>query len=580
MAKQLPKLVMLVLFLLAFFCNPVLATTEKGDTLVIHQADQDLMPWNEIVSADTNSDGTHAHAVYELDPNSWYPVSGQLVFNEDMTIIGGKRTSETDTRPWILTTDPWTGWYMLGGSKNITLKGLHMMQMAETVGGNISAWARSGMQLTGENSKVVVEDCIWDFNTGFALNMTKNGLNLEVRNCLFRFSKPTDNSVWAGQGIDISSAQLDTVIIQNCTWYGGGPFMLKTWASTEKYFKMDHCSIIDFAQWPLHGVQWVNSVFTNNLFYNAYTMGEDRDQILGQDPDGLPFGVMDVDTTFYDVDTVITGADTVINSTVNWTKETARNLLVSNNNNFIKQNIMDYWAVAMSGDTIYHDFVAPDPADYHGFINKRTKAMFENDATWPGLVLQNTTTLDPQFASYFDYSDTLINYSKAYYSYAWPNAKKTQFMLDPDGEPLQPTDPMVYNLKVNNASLRSAATDGGVIGDLTWELPNGYNSIQADIATDVKRSNLDKPSEFALNQNYPNPFNPSTVITFSLAKESNVTLNVYNIIGQKVATLVNKRMGSGNYEYKFDASNLGSGVYIYRLETDNFSVAKKMMLIK
>lgn len=568
MTRQVLLIAALVLLAVAFFNNSAYATTEKGDTLVIHQADQDALPWNEIVAADTNADGSRKHLVYELDANGWYPISGTLTAaTYDLNIAGGKRTSG-QSRPVILVQDPFGGWFMLSGGRNIHIEGVHIMQAAETPGGNVSPWARSGLELTGVNSRVVFHDCIWDFATGFAALMNKDGINLKVTNCLFRFSKPLDNGVWAGQGIDISSAAVDTAIIQNCTWYGGGPFMLKTWENTENLFRMDHCTIVDFVQWPIHGSHWVNAEFTNNLFYNAYTMGEDTAQIKGQDLDQLPFAVINVDTVYVDSLGV-----------VDHQREAARKLAVRNNNNFIKQNIKDYWAVASSDPTKYHGFVAPDPTVNDGFMNSRTQAMFADDATWPGLVLENTTSLDPQFQNYFDYSDTLINYSKYYYSYAWPGAQPTQFMKDPDGDPLIPTDPMVYNMKITNAALLTASTSGGPIGDLTWELPNGYNSTQDEILTDVKQRRL-TPGEFSLRQNYPNPFNPTTNIDFSIPKASNVQLVVYNMLGQKVATLVSSFMNAGAYTVDFDASSLATGVYIYRIDAGDFSMQMKMMLLK
>lgn len=88
------------------------------------------------------------------------------------------------------------------------------------------------------------------------------------------------------------------------------------------------------------------------------------------------------------------------------------------------------------------------------------------------------------------------------------------------------------------------------------------------------------PTEFSLSQNYPNPFNPTTSIKFGLPKESNVTLRVFNILGEEVATLVNKVMPAGFHTVNFDASKLSSGLYIYRIEADNFVQVKKMMLMK
>ncbi len=98
------------------------------------------------------------------------------------------------------------------------------------------------------------------------------------------------------------------------------------------------------------------------------------------------------------------------------------------------------------------------------------------------------------------------------------------------------------------------------------------------------------PSEFSLGQNYPNPFNPTTKIKFSIpsvvdanfaSTTAHVTLIVYNLLGQKVATLVNGELSSGNHSVSFDASKLSSGVYIYRLKAgNNFTAIKKMILMK
>jgi PKD repeat protein len=88
------------------------------------------------------------------------------------------------------------------------------------------------------------------------------------------------------------------------------------------------------------------------------------------------------------------------------------------------------------------------------------------------------------------------------------------------------------------------------------------------------------PTKFSLNQNYPNPFNPSTVIKYSVAEESFVTLKVYNILGLEVATLVNERKTPGLYELNFGGEKLPSGVYVYRIEAGNFTSSKKMLLIK
>ena len=94
------------------------------------------------------------------------------------------------------------------------------------------------------------------------------------------------------------------------------------------------------------------------------------------------------------------------------------------------------------------------------------------------------------------------------------------------------------------------------------------------------RERPDVPHGYALAQNYPNPFNPTTTINFDIGKPSTVKLTVYNILGQRIATLVNSYMNAGAYAIPFDGANLASGVYFYRLEAGSYKFIKKMMLLK
>lgn len=93
-------------------------------------------------------------------------------------------------------------------------------------------------------------------------------------------------------------------------------------------------------------------------------------------------------------------------------------------------------------------------------------------------------------------------------------------------------------------------------------------------------NHVDIPELFFLNQNYPNPFNPSTNINYGLTENTQVRLEVYNMMGQKVAELVNTRQNAGVYTVNFNASALASGVYFYRLQAGNFVQTQKMILVK
>ena len=121
--------------------------------------------------------------------------------------------------------------------------------------------------------------------------------------------------------------------------------------------------------------------------------------------------------------------------------------------------------------------------------------------------------------------------------------------------------------------LFAALPDGTVI-----ELPavsGGYA-----LTNPTMKLNSNVPQSFELGQNYPNPFNPTTIISFSLPEPGNVSLKVYNVLGQEVETLVSGYRDAGIHTVDFDASRMASGVYFYRITTDNFSESRKMMLLK
>ncbi len=166
------------------------------------------------------------------------------------------------------------------------------------------------------------------------------------------------------------------------------------------------------------------------------------------------------------------------------------------------------------------------------------------------------------------------------------------------------SDPLVSILSDNNGedpslTLTFEAIDQTLAGldveegesiDLEWTVTAQSGStvkfaeeiFDITISRDLNVSNEleTSPNSYELNQNYPNPFNPSTNITYSIPESGDVTLEVFNIQGQRVATLVNGRQSAGSHMATFDASNLASGVYTYRLVSGNYVEVRKMLLIK
>jgi len=134
-----------------------------------------------------------------------------------------------------------------------------------------------------------------------------------------------------------------------------------------------------------------------------------------------------------------------------------------------------------------------------------------------------------------------------------------------------------------NNTLNSVVFADDTTGWVVGEAGTVLKMTMAEFFTSIEDEPLSQspiPQKFLLSQNYPNPFNPSTTIEFSIPKAEHVTLKIYNLLGQEITTLVSEKLTLGEYKYTWDASQLASGVYIYKLEAGNFSITRKLILLK
>jgi len=163
--------------------------------------------------------------------------------------------------------------------------------------------------------------------------------------------------------------------------------------------------------------------------------------------------------------------------------------------------------------------------------------------------------------------------------------------IDPDG------DTLTYHLLISPAFLSIDTTTGliqgtptqGDVGDhpVSIEVNDGKGGttnqiftlhVQPPLGIDDFENKI--PTVFDLKQNYPNPFNPTTTIEYDLPKSSQVKIEIYNLLGKKVKTILDVYKNAGSHKFVFDSNNLASGVYLYRIQADTYTNSKKMILMR
>jgi len=218
-----------------------------------------------------------------------------------------------------------------------------------------------------------------------------------------------------------------------------------------------------------------------------------------------------------------------------------------------------YWQnIGTNKDTIRYE---------EGVLNSGAGAGFLNT----GSTVNDTTNVDNGYTAELKIKLNTLGFSPATNN---NDLKVAMTIFDPDGFQFDASLPWPYGMmpydSVRGSYYKSwlGSEWGGVYKTLALPKTTGVMG-QGEI-----------PLKFALQQNYPNPFNPTTVIQYSIPVSSQVTLKIFNLLGQEVATLVNAVQNAGDYETNFNANTLTTGVYIYRIQAGTFFETKKMMLLK
>jgi len=514
---------------------------------------------NDFINGDTTSTGqrNNPNRVYVLQQtgsvDSTYFLAAPIEAKYHLTIIG-KKNPITGKIPLIeCYTNPDNSTapeFFIGDTlSSFTFKDLYFLSTRTdgNQGPNVILVTHSG------GVSVNTDHCIYE---NFGGNMfTNNGdhfkfiaTNNEFRNITSVFWQG-GSVLWSNGG-----AIVDTLIYQNNTFfcvtraaYGSPKYI--------GYLKFDHNTMFLGIGGTFLAQQLTNATFTNNIFYGLMAHGADSSYIKsgGANAAHQGFGVIMVDTL-----------SSLLNPPYSQT-EAGRNIVVKNNAYCWPQAMYTYWQTVTDTGAAHHPGLITPPI----WMNAQTQLMFNDKTKWPGLSEANNDSVDPGFASTLvnPAVDSCLKFANLIWTAQAVGAFRWSQMA---ADPFNLAYPVSENLRYSNTTLYTAGTDGKPLGDLNWfpELM-GVEQISSNV-----------PASYSLSQNYPNPFNPTTVINYTVPKSSFVSLKVYNILGQEVATLYQGFQKSGTYKANFDASKLSSGVYLYRLQSNGFNETKKMILMK
>ncbi len=571
-----------LLAMVVFILLPGKSFSQSGTMVVYANSTSTL---DQIINGDVTN-GVQNHKVYQLaSVDTCYLLDATITSQSGISVIGVPDPT-TGKLPCIeadVLSDnsiPGIFFTFTGQGTRVELKNLYLLGIAPNNVNNTAAG--QGVQISADSISLTVDNCVFDMMSQFEIAFGSNWNKFYITNSKFR------------NGIDVASAyyipellrslngqgswSTDTIYIKYNTLIGVAMGPVVTTGITN-YFDFSHNDVLLLSKGPFWSEHVVNAKLNDNIFYDVYATGESKGEYLnGWDeiaPPRLPsifyFNTLDSSSAALLLGHAITSQADYDAA------EAARKVEVKNNAYFWSSGLTSFW-------TTWNDTATVDSIVTPVFMNDESMAMFNNTTKWPGFAQSGNQSADPGFGATIEktlnpgadtsYGVGLLAWIAAvrngtgttqYYSY-----QKTQVGTAADWTPAWPL-PESADLKYSNTTLQNSSTDGKPLGDPYW-----FNGV-----TGVENTPSPLPNKFALYEAYPNPFNPTTNIKFTISEAGNVSLKVYNTLGQLVQTLVsNVYKQPGDYNLRVDMSRFASGVYLYRLEEGNNIITKKMVLLK
>ncbi len=551
--------------MVALFTEPIQSFAQTADTIYVNATPVGNV--NNFIQGDTLTNGQRAHpnAVYKLYDDSLYYFTGAINANYNLTIVAPPASGNNtppEIVPAILSDGSSPNHFINVTHGNVTLKRLYMsgVRPDEQLAGSIC------LNVSGDSDAVFRTDsCVFDGWWYQAVSGGGKRNSYFITNCIFQ-NNMSHTGWFLGQAMaQEGSTTSDTIWMVNNTLFCNNSYALvETYYN--QYTRFEHNTVFLTAVNPFFLPQLINGDIKDNIFYGALAEGQRQIEIQGGwfDWDGLPSSTISFDTLSN------VGADYHLT-------ESDRHINVENNAYFWPSAITTFWTNVNDTASAANHLTPPN------WMNSRTYTMFNDKTMWPHFNAAGNDSVDPGFpSSALSQIDTLLNYvyltrTGGLGTYLWWYIPPSNIAAGENG-PYPPVWPLTYSLAYSNTSLQSAGTDGLALGDLNW-FPSQLSKFEL---TAVRTPTVQQvPSSYSLSQNYPNPFNPTTRIDYSLKEMGKVSIIVYDVLGEEVATLVNGVEAAGQHSVTFNASRFASGVYFYSMTMpDGLTMTKKMILMK
>jgi hypothetical protein len=542
--------------------------------------------------------------VYQLAAGGWYGLDATLDISQPLTIRGG--TPNPGQMPAMIQmgTQPGGGTFGVFFTVNasVTLKNLFLVNA--DLNNAMGAIILNQLQ----PARVVLDSVTVDpIGTMILLNLVNGPGNFRATNCLFMRHGNSASGMFDYPLINgASTAPFDTMYVENCTFVSTGFSFYNAMVAFQRgaegndnFIWFNHNTFLFGKSDLLNAFYTHSTFFTNNLMWewNIVPFNNDFGVWFKNFGDQSPANTV----------SCLIKADTLMTSGAPEAFPSARKYFVAYNYNYRDPRINSLIQLGLdSGRVSYLQYLVP-PASMSD--SSREARMFNDKTKFPHFIaaknIEDRPGTDPIFADQMIYSltDSALAWANSAAKAIWnfpsdsypPAAEWVRYYYradTADGNPLAwPRLSGAYT----NASLMTGSIEELPLGDLNW-FPakkaiweaNKAQAMAHILSQDttvfktvsVGESGTLKPTVYTLSQNYPNPFNPSTVIHYALPRSGMVTLKVYNMLGQEVATLVNMEQSAGNYSTRFDATGMSSGLYVYRLQAGDVALSKSMLLLK